>query len=181
MTIIGIPLAVLTAILSLAWTLALPVDYSFLSASASLSSLTLDGIECEKREYSNFHIHSHLDIFINGEKFIVPSNIGIIPNTCLYWMHTHEDSGVIHIESPENRTFTLGQFFHIWGEKLSNNQIFDNIVEDNKTLSVYINGKKVSDGTEYGQIPLGEHDEIAIVYGRPPESVPSKYDFPEGL
>jgi hypothetical protein len=98
-----------------------------------------------------------------------------------YWMHTHEDRGVIHIESPENRTFTLGQFFHIWGEKLSSNQIFDNMVEDNKTLSVYINGKKVSDGTEYGQIPLGKHDEIAIVYGRPPESVPSKYDFPEGL
>jgi hypothetical protein len=68
MAIIGIPLALITAILSLAWILALPVDYSFLSASASLSSLTLDGIECETREHSNFHIHSHLDIFINGEK-----------------------------------------------------------------------------------------------------------------
>lgn len=180
MTIIGIPLTVLAAILSLTSVLAMPVDSSLLSA-ASPSSLTIDGIECEKREHSDFHIHSHLDIFINGEKFTIPSDIGIIPNTCLYWMHTHEDSGVIHIESPENRTFTLGQFFHIWGEKLSNNQIFDNIVEDNKTLSVYINGKKVSDGTEYGQIPLGKHDEIAIVYGKPPESVPSRYHFPEGL
>ena len=144
MIIIGIPLTVLVAILSLTSVLALPVDSR---SGASPSSLTIDGIECEKREHSDFHIHSHLDIFINGEKFTIPSDIGIIPNTCLYWMHTHEDSGVIHIESPENRTFTLGQFFHIWGEKLSNNQIFDNMVEDNKTLSVYINGKKVSDGT----------------------------------
>lgn len=174
------PLAVLAAILTLTWILALPVDSSLLS-TASPSSLTIDGIECERREHSDFHIHSHLDIFINDEKSTIPSDIGIIPNTCLYWLHTHEDSGVIHIESPENRTFTLGQFFHIWGERLSNNQIFDNMVEDNKTLSVYINGKKVSDGTEYGQIPLGKYDEIAIVYGKPPESVPSRYHFPEGL
>jgi hypothetical protein len=174
------PLAVLAAILTLTWILALPVDSSLLS-TASPSSLTIDGIECERREHSDFHIHSHLDIFINDEKSTIPSDIGIIPNTCLYWLHTHEDSGVIHIESPVNRTFTLGQFFHIWGEKLSNNQIFDNMVEDNKTLSVYINGKKVSDGTEYGQIPLGKYDEIAIVYGKPPESVPSRYHFPEGL
>jgi hypothetical protein len=174
------PLAVLAAILTLTWILALPVDSSLLS-TASPSSLTIDGIECERREHSDFHIHSHLDIFINDEKSTIPSDIGIIPNTCLYWLHTHEDSGVIHIESPVNRTFTLGQFFHIWGERLSNNQIFDNMVEDNKTLSVYINGKKVSDGTEYGQIPLGKYDEIAIVYGKPPESVPSRYHFPEGL
>jgi hypothetical protein len=174
------PLAVLAAILTLTWILALPVDSSLLS-TASPSSLTIDGIECERREHSDFHIHSHLDIFINDEKSTIPSDIGIIPNTCLYWLHTHEDSGVIHIESPVNRTFTLVQFFHIWGERLSNNQIFDNMVEDNKTLSVYINGKKVSDGTEYGQIPLGKYDEIAIVYGKPPESVPSRYHFPEGL
>jgi len=174
------PLAVLAAILTLTWILALPVDSSLLS-TASPSSLTIDGIECERREHSDFHIHSHLDIFINDEKSTIPSDIGIIPNTCLYWLHTHEDSGVIHIESPENRTFTLGQFFYIWGERLSNNQIFDNMVEDNKTLSVYINGEKVSDGTEYGQIPLGKYDEIAIVYGKPPESVPSRYHFPEGL
>jgi hypothetical protein len=180
MTIIGIPLAVLAAILSITWILALPVDSS-LPSTPSSSSLTIDGIECEKREHSDFHIHSHLDIFSNGEKFTIPSDIGIIPNTCLYWMHTHEDSGVIHIESPDNRTFILGKFFYIWGEKLSNNQIFDNMVEDNKTLSVYINGKKVSDGTEYGQVPLGKHDEIAMVYGKPPESVPSRYHFPEGL
>ena len=101
-----------------------------------------------RRENTLIFIYIHILIFlINGEKFTIPWDLGIIPNTCLYWMR-HEDSGVIHIESPENRTFTLGQFFHIWGEKLSNNQIFDNMVEDNKTLSVYINGKKVSDGTE---------------------------------
>lgn len=100
-------------------------------------------------------------------------------------MHTHGDTGVIHIESPENRTFTLGQFFHIWGEAFSNNQIFDNIVGNNdnssNTLNVYVNGKKMVSETDYGQIPLNEHDEIAIVYGRSPDSIPSSFKFPEGL
>ena len=161
------------------------VSISSLASPSSSSSLTIDGVQCDKQEYSDIHIHTHLDIFINGKEFIVPSDIGFVPNNCLYWMHTHDDTGVIHIESPENRTFTLGQFFHIWGETFSNNQIFDNIVGNNdnssNTLNVYVNGKKMVSETDYGQIPLNEHDEIAIVYGRSPDSIPSSFKFPEGL
>jgi hypothetical protein len=79
-----------------------------LLASTSSSSLGIDNIKCEVIEHLTFHIHAHLDIFINGKPYIVPSQIGIVPNKCLYWMHTHDDTGVIHIESPENRNFTLG-------------------------------------------------------------------------
>jgi hypothetical protein len=61
-----------------------------------------------------FHIHTHLDIFINGNHYTVPSQIGIKPDDrCLYWLHTHDDNGVIHIEAPEKRDFTLGKFFDI--------------------------------------------------------------------
>ncbi|HJY11062.1 MAG TPA: hypothetical protein VJ250_08925 [Nitrososphaeraceae archaeon] len=158
-----------------------PISLS--SASSSSSSLTIDGITCDKEEHFVSHIHMHLDIFINGKEFVVPSNIGIIPGNCIYWLHTHYDTGVIHLESPDTRTFTLGQFFHIWGETLSNNQIFNNMIgdKDNNTLNVYVNGKKVDSKTDYGQTPLNEHDEIAIVYGKPPNSIPSNYGFPEGL
>ena len=34
---------------------------------------------------------------------------------------------------------------------------------------------------EYRQIPINAHDEIAIVYGKPPDSIPSSYKFLEGL
>ena len=151
------------------------------SFASSSSSSTIDGIRCDKKEHFVSHIHMHLDIFINSNKFVVPSNIGIVPNNCIYWLHTHDDTGVIHIESPEERTFTLTQFFQIWGETLNNNQIFDNIVGDNNTLNVYVNGKKVDSKTDYGQIPLNEHNEIAIIYGKPPNSIPSNYEFPDGL
>ena len=153
-----------------------------LLASGSSSSLGIDNIKCEVIEHLNFHIHAHLDIFINGKPYIVPSQIGIIPNKCLYWMHTHDDTGVIHIESPENRNFTLGQFFDIWNEKFNNTQIFDNIVSNSKnnTLSVYVNGNKAS-SVDYRDIKLTSHDEIAIVYGKPPDTIPSIYHFPKGL
>ncbi|MDQ3868521.1 MAG: hypothetical protein M3250_03075 [Thermoproteota archaeon] len=155
------------------------------NSSSSPSTLTIDGIECNTVEGTNHHIHAHIDIFINGKPYKVPSQIGILPDQkCLYWMHTHDDTGIIHIESPQNRTFTLGQFFDIWNKKFNNNQIFENVVNNNNNstlLSVYIDGKEVNKATDYRNISLGPHDEIAIVYGKPPGNIPSSYDFPEGL
>jgi hypothetical protein len=50
-------------------------------------------------EPSVFHIHSHLIILINGHYYAVPALIGIT-NNCFYWLHTHDGTGIIHIESP---------------------------------------------------------------------------------
>jgi hypothetical protein len=147
------------------------------------STPVIDDISCDRMEHFKMHIHAHLDIFINGSAFTIPSDVGRIPDHCIYWVHTHDQKGIIHIESPEERNFTLGEFFDIWGQNFSNNQIFDNTVEesDNNILSVYVNGKKISAGTDYGQITINAHDEIAIVYGKPPASIPSNYEFPEGM
>ena len=125
----------------------------------------------------------HIDIFINGQRYIVPSQVGIIPERCLYWLHTHDDSGIIHVESPVAKNYTLGQFFDIWNKKFNNSQIIDNVANgnNNNTLSVYVNGQKVSNGANYRDIKLNEHDQIAIVYGKPPTSIPTKYEFPKGL
>jgi hypothetical protein len=82
-----------------------PISLSF--ASSSSSSLTIDGITCDKKEHFVSHIHTHLNIFMNGKEFVVPSNIGIIPDNCIYWLHTHDDTGVIHIESPDDTRSVL--------------------------------------------------------------------------
>jgi hypothetical protein len=184
---VGILLAVFIG-LTVTWIIAPPMDSSLLtSVSTANNAPTINEISCDSMEHFNFHIHAHLDIFINGNPYSVPSEIGIIPNQCIYWMHTHDDSGIIHIESPENRTFTLGEFFDIWGEKFDNNQVFDNIVgqgsgnNNNNLLSIYINGKRVSNSTDYREIKINSHDEIAIIYGAPPDSIPASYKFPKGL
>ena len=155
--------------------------------SASASSLPpIDNIQCNSMEQAAFHIHAHLDIFINGQPYTIPSQIGIVSDRCFYWLHTHDESGVIHIESPTTRDFTLGQFFDIWNKKFSNSQIFGNIVNSKNTLSVYVNGIKVNPGVNYTDIKLNAHDEIAIVYGKSSPQrnnnvIPSKYNFAEGL
>jgi hypothetical protein len=145
------------------------------------SALTIGGIQCSSFEQLVFHIHSHLDIFISGKPFTIPAQIGIIPGKCFYWLHTHDESGVIHIESPVSRNYTLGQFFDIWNQKFNNTRLFDNAANGNNTLTVYVNGSKVPSGTNYRDIKLSAHDEIAIVYGTPPSTIPSRYIFAQGL
>jgi hypothetical protein len=139
----------------------------------------IDGIQCNSMEQSAFHVHSHLDIIINGVYFLVPSQVGI-PGNCFYWLHTHDESGKIHIEAPMLTDFTLGQFFDIWNKKLSNDQIFNYVANANNPLKVYINGTKVPDGTNYRDVKLNTersaHNDIAIVYGTPPSVIPKNYN-----
>ncbi len=137
----------------------------------------INGIKCDKAEHFNFHYHAHLDIFINGFSYLVPAGIGIKPPDCIYWLHTHDISGIIHVESPENKTFTLGQFFDIWDKTFKNSQIFDFTVNKagNKTLVVYINGTPVND-LQYRDIQIVNHEDITIVYGTPSPAIPP-YQF----
>jgi hypothetical protein len=92
------------------------------TATAPSSSAPIDGIECGAMEQLDFHIHAHLDIFINGQHSTVPALIGITYK-CFYWLHTHDESGVIHLESPVKRDFTLGHLFDIWNKSSRRNNL----------------------------------------------------------
>ena len=123
-----------------------------------------------------YHIHSHLSIFISGKNYTIPPLIGITEN-CFYWLHTHDDTGIIHIESPIKRNSTVGNLFDIWNKKFDNSQIFDNIKNGNNELNVYVNGTKIPSGTNFRDIVFNSHDVITIVYGKPPNLIPTKYYF----
>ena len=99
--------------------------------SAATAGQAIDGIGCQSSEQTVFHIHTHLTIFVNGQQRQVPAGIGIPgavaqqtqagpfvnSGSCFYWLHTHAADGIIHIESPVQRTFTLGEFFDEWGSR----------------------------------------------------------------
>lgn len=146
------------------------VSYRLDNTKASNFPL-VDGIECDTTEYTVFHVHAHLDIFINGHPITIPAFIGIEDNTCLYWLHTHTPDGVIHIESPQERGFTLGQFYDIWKSTSTG-------LPPNKEPVIYVNGQAVT--TSLKDTPLHAHDEIALVYDNPPTNIPAFYQFPEG-
>src|SRR5690242_4966189 len=68
----------------------------------------VNGISCDAMEGQRVHIHQHLLILDHGRSIPIPPNVGRpATGTCLYWVHTHTPDGVIHIESPANRSFTL--------------------------------------------------------------------------
>jgi hypothetical protein len=169
-------LVMIGVIVAAAIGIALAVASSKALTGSGVSASAIDGIQCNNTEQLVSHIHAHLDIFINGQPYTIPSQIGIT-DKCFYWLHTHDESGVIHIESPVAKEYTIGQFFDIWNKKFSNTQILDNIVNGKNTLSVYVNGNKINAAVNYRDIKLNAHDEIAIVYGKPPSNIPSKYNF----
>lgn len=43
-------------------------------------------------------------IYIEGQALLIPNNTGIREDR-LFWLHTHGDSGLIHIESPERSQY----------------------------------------------------------------------------
>ncbi len=86
--------------------------------------LPVDGIPCETSEQVAMHVHTHLTVIVRGKVVQVPEYIGFAPSAgtiCLYWLHTHDASGIIHIEAadasaPSGGPYTLGMFFDIWGQ-----------------------------------------------------------------
>src|SRR5581483_4178755 len=78
----------------------------------------VDGIYCDQQEQTAFHIHAHLTIFINGQSVPLSQGIGIASDSsCFYWLHTHDTSGVIHMESPAGHSFVLGNFLDEWSSE----------------------------------------------------------------
>ncbi len=132
------------------------------------------GIQCERQEYGDFHIHAHLDLFVDGAARNVPALIGILPaQKCLYWMHTHDESGIIHIEAPKKRAFTLAQFLELWKTTAAG------APERKDAPKIFVNGKRVNKRLD--QVELEDHMQVAVVYGKEPASIPSSHDFTKGL
>jgi hypothetical protein len=116
-----------------------------------------NGILCETQERVALHIHAGLVIFLHGQQVTVPAYIGFNDDTCLYWLHTHADVGVIHIESPTTtRVFTLGEFFGIWGYPLSSTEI----AGVPATVHAWVNGKVFMG--DPAKIPLADAETVVL-------------------
>jgi hypothetical protein len=166
----------------------IPAAPALASTSTGATGSKVDGISCQTTEQLLFHIHAHLTVFVNGSPRQVPAGIGIpgaqaqdTPSgtfinggTCLYWLHTHAADGIIHIESPVRRTFTLGQVFNEWGQPLSASRAGP---ATGHVTALY-NGKVYRGNPR--DIPLNAHAQIQLEVGKPliaPESI----TFPNGL
>ena len=125
----------------------------------------VDGIRCDQMEGSLMHIHQHLRILDHGKPVAIPDDIGRpMIGQCFYWIHTHTPDGLIHVESPAFRTFTLGNFFDVWGQPLSATRLADAHFKKGD-LRTYVNGHVFSGNPR--AIELNQHTDIVLEGGAP--------------
>lgn len=134
-------------------------------------SAPIDGIVCGPKVV--YHIHALLSIYKDGQRLALPGNIGR-PNPCDYEMHTHDGSGVLHIETDSPKVFTLGQFFAEWGQPIGATSIAGLL----GTPTYYVIDKEqITRFTgDPSTIDLVKFREILVVTGTAPAQVP-RYDW----
>ena len=149
------------------------------------------GIPCDQLEHTQTHYHAALQIINQGIPLNIPSDIGRV-STCLYWLHVHTESpGVIHIESPKARTFTLGDFFKVWAaskgtpEPLDATHVSTFTLTSDQKLVIYVDpgdgtGAKLYTG-DPAAIVLRTHEVITLEITPPTVNPPPKFTFPSGL
>jgi hypothetical protein len=143
--------------------------------------LEIIGLPALHEEGAALHAHQHLDLFIRGKAVSVPGMIGVnVPEQFISPVHTHDGTGEIHIESPTVQTYTLGQFFDIWGVRLNSKCIGAYCEDGQNSIKVFVNGKAEGDPRA---VELRDHIEIVVTYGTDgelPKPIPSDHLFTPG-
>ncbi|MEY9946887.1 hypothetical protein [Kitasatospora sp. GAS1066B] len=90
-----------------------------------------------------------------------PNGVFVQASNCYYWLHTHASDGIIHIESPTQTRYTLGQFFDIWQQPLSATQVGPAV----GPVTAYVNGEPATGNPR--DIVLQPHEDIQLDVGTP--------------
>ena len=117
-------------------------------------------LTCTTDMATQFHIHPHLTILINGVDQKIPANIGIT-SVCMNSIHIHDDSGTLHVESPVKKDFTIGDFFAVWDKQFNKNQILDYKSDSTHVITVTVNDKLVE---TFENTLINDGDKIVIEY-----------------
>jgi hypothetical protein len=94
---------------------------------------------CMGHERMVRHDHVNLRITILGSPHEIPANVGISPQ-CMRPIHTHETDGKLHIESPVPHEFRLRDFFIVWDEPFTSDQILSHRADANYEIVMMVNG-----------------------------------------
>ena len=144
------------------------------SATPAMGTM-VDGVGCSAGEQVVYHVHTHLSVYVGGRLRPIPAGIDIVDPRAeptaegpfveashrYYWLHVHTQDGIIHIESPSVRTYTLGQFFDIWGQPLGP----DRVGPMSGRLTVFVDGRRYRGDPR--RITLGSHETVQIDVGAP--------------
>jgi hypothetical protein len=146
------------------------------NATKSAARATALGLPAEG---TTMHEHANVQVFINGQQEPVPTSIGINESAgTIQSIHTHDDTGVVHLESSKARTFTLGEFFGVWGVRFTPSCVGGYCNDGQNQIRVYVDGKEQTGAAS--DIPLDDQSVIVVTYGTEkqlPDPIPSTFDF----
>ena len=111
----------------------------------------------------SYHAHALLSVFVRGEQVPVPSEIGIDrAGGIISPVHTHDDTGVIHLEADDPYPFTLEQVFAIWGQPMSASELGPERTDTGEQVQVYVNGRPGAP-----DVRITDRDNIVVALGEP--------------
>lgn len=117
--------------------------------------------QCVQHSVSlSMHIHPVISIFVDNQPVAIAANIGVDP-TCMKAIHTHDESGTLHVEYPTQHDFTLGDFFANWGQPFNSSQLMDKIVNDTHAITMTVDGEPNS---EFEKLIFKDGQKIEIHY-----------------
>jgi hypothetical protein len=109
------------------------------------------------------HWHAHLDLYVNGQKVTVPAGVGFGSRAAAS-LHTHDTTGVVHMETNQTSgRFTLGEFFDVWGLRLTSTCIGGYCNNGSDAIRAYVDGKQVTGDPR--AIQLKDQEEVVLTYG----------------
>ena len=130
-------------------------------------------------EGTTMHEHANVQIFVHGQNERIPTDIGIDPAAgTIQSIHTHDDTGLVHLESSESREFTLGEFFGVWGVRFTPSCLGAYCNDGDNRLQVFVDGDEVTDNLQ--DVQLDDQTVIVVTYGTAaelPDPIPSTFDF----
>ncbi len=139
----------------------------------------VNGVYCDQLEQQGYHIHVHLTIWLNGSPVTIPQNVGIASDSsCFYWLHTHDTTGVVHIEAPATASLNLQQFLDIWRQHFSTLGYQDQLASSTG-WTVWVGGKQITGG--FSKVVFQPHMAITIAYNSPSVKPDTVYNFAAGL
>jgi hypothetical protein len=148
---------------------------------AAATGQTVDNISCTTGEQLAVHYHADVQIYVNGVLRPLPGGIGIVlpdgtdsphltsngATSCIYSLHSHDATGIVHVESPDNRAYTLGNLFDLWGQHLSTTQFMTYPVNATHKLAIVVydaaGAKKIITG-DPSKVVISAHETLIIQY-----------------
>jgi hypothetical protein len=127
------------------------------------------------------HRHTHLDLFVDGKRRTVPAGVGLDQtDTPVSPVHTHNPDGIVHVESPVDRAYSLAEFFAVWGLRTTGGCLGGYCPTGDRALHVFVNGSEVA--PDLAAVKIVDKREITVSYGTTDEvrkNVPTGFtDWP---